>query len=142
MDLPVKKCGLDHPAYPVHSGSLDRVIEFFADVLGWEEIVGDKVGGDGWTARFVRPKKEREYRVQFTDEAFQFSMVETIPGVHLAIWFREAEPVALAVEAWAKSKGYHPSIKKADSRGFKWFVHIPDLMPFSLEFVSVGDPKF
>ena len=40
MNLPVAKCGLDHPAYPVHPGSLDQVVVFFTDVLGWEEIVG------------------------------------------------------------------------------------------------------
>lgn len=139
MNLPVAKCGLDHPAYPVHPGSLDQVVVFFTDVLGWEEIVGDRNGGKGWEVRFVRPKNEREYRVQFTDESFQLSRVESIAGIHLGIWFREAEPVAHAVETWANEQGYHPTIEMADSRGFKWFVHIPDLMPFSLEFVSVGD---
>ncbi len=136
----IGKVELDHPAYPVQPGKLDAVVDLFTQELGWTELTGDKVAGEWGTARFLRPTGGRNVRIQLTEEVdFLWSKVHPMPVVHLGLAVRHAKTAAEALVAWAKAQGYHPEIEQADAKGYKWFVDIPDLIAFRIEFVSVGN---
>jgi hypothetical protein len=110
---------------------------FFTNHLGWIEDTESRVEGDWGCARFVRPKNQK-VRVQLTEELDHPDDPAILPGAHLGIKVFDADLTAHEVEKWAGFAGMTARIEPANKERTKWFVEIPALFTFKLEFISVG----
>lgn len=130
---------LNHAAFLVRTGMLNGAVFFFTGQLQWEEDEDAKVEGDWGTARFVRPKSQPGFRLQLTEELEYPADPQVLPGAHIGINVFDAAQAAHAVEEWAQTAGISAEIESANSVGTKWFVSIPELFSFRIEFVTCGD---
>ncbi len=132
---------IDHPAYLVQTGKMAEALEFFTDYLGWKEDLDRLVEGTWGSAHFLIPKGKvsSELRVQITEENEAKVGVRVLRGVHLGIKFIHAQTVAEAVVAWAHDMGYKRArcYRANSSRNDKWFLRIPELFTFQLEFINI-----
>ena len=127
-----KKIGptvLDHAGYLVRTTMLNATQLFFTRHFKW--VVVRPAYGDGWRAVFMKPNWTESFFVQFTELKTRSSQAEILPGVHLGIRVKNAEVVARAIQDW-----YPCDISPANPERTKWFVSIPELFTFKLEFVT------
>jgi len=129
----------NHAAFLVRTGMMIGAVSFFTDQLGWEEDEKAKVEGSWGTARFVRPKSQPGFRLQLTEENDFSDTPQVLPGTHVGINVFNAAEAANVVVDWAHYAGIHASVEPANAAGTKWFVSIPELFSFQIEFISTGD---
>jgi len=130
---------VNHSSYLTSKGQLDHAVKFFSD-LGW--LVGPEIGGAWGRAAFVRPTID--------DEPLQLSDYVTTPDelfcsddFHLGLSIQHVSAVqaANAVIKWAENNGFDAGswIEPGNDKGTEWFVFLPTLFRFAIEFVSVKD---
>ena len=129
---------VDHPAFLVRTGMFVGAYSLFSEQLGWAIVrrAGD-IDSLGWRAIFLEPVSGGG-QIQLTEEASHPDTPVIFPGTHLGLKVFDAEEAANALKSYYERAGIDCEIEPANPEKTKWFVQIPELFTFSLEFVSVG----
>lgn len=123
--------GLQHIALEVRHGMLNAAVSFFRDQLGWTELPDRRAVGDWGEARFVRAPGENP-ALQLTAPTSDADAREFTEN-HVAFGHRDPAGVAKTIEEWAIHAGTECRIEEVG--GGKWFIHLPDILAFSIEIV-------
>ena len=131
---------IDHPAYLVRTGMFAGAKAFFVEILGWHianEV--DCLKEEGWRAVFVSPEAQwssEQVMVQLTEHIAYSDPIGMFEGVHLAIKVQNAKNAAQEIVSYYEHAGLDCHKEPANTEETKWFVTIPALFTFALEFIT------
>ena len=128
----------DHSAYQVRTGMMNAAL-FFFEQINWLELPERKTSGPWGQARFVQALASDSHVYQLTELSDgDPNLIETQEN-HIAVRSSSvsAQVAAETILEWAShvGAGEGASIEPANAAGSKWFVYLPALFKFGLEFV-------
>jgi len=128
--------------------------QLFVEILGWKEDETRHTSGDWGEARFFRPSDGYDKPVHImdfpgeTDDGLLIQLTcpsqsgnsLRITETHLALEVADAFTAACAIWRWADFTRTSCHTEQVSDE--KFFVYLPDVLAFSIEFISRPEKKF